>query len=149
MYPKEEIGKLKCDLKTNLQQWMESKIDALCADRPRLKSVSVYLKRGLNNWLDREDMRINKMVDNSMLFITDENGNIDVDVVMEDLIRMFREMDTRETMIGVFPVEYGKGEVRITIPHNPMLDLVFGDLGSVRITADDIMEIKGLFSQAV
>ena len=39
MYPKEEIGKLKCDLKTNLQQWMESKIDALCADRPRLKSV--------------------------------------------------------------------------------------------------------------
>ena len=149
MYQKEEIGKLKCDLKTNLQQWMESKIDALCVDRPRLKSVSVYLKRGLNNWLDREDMRINKIVDNSMLFITDENGNIDVDVVMEDLIRMFREMDTRETMIGVFPVEYGKGEVRITIPHNPMLDLVFGDLGSVRITADDIMEIKGLFSQAV
>ena len=149
MYPKEEIGKFKCDLKTNLQQWMESKIDALCEDRPRLKSVSVYLKRGLNNWLDREDMRINKIVDNSMLFITDENGNIDVDVVMEDLIRMFREMDTRETMIGVFPVEYGKGEVRITIPHNPMLDLVFGDLGSVRITADDIMEIKGLFSQAV
>ena len=149
MYPKEEIGKFKCDLKTNLQQWMESKIDALCADRPRLKSASVYLKRGLNNWLDREDMRINKMVDNSLLFITDENGNIDVDVVMEDLIRMFREMDTRETMIGVFPVEYGKGEVRITIPHNPMLDLVFGDLGSVRITADDIMEIKGLFSQAV
>ena len=149
MYPKEEIGKLKCDLKTNLQQWMESKIDALYADRPRLKSVSVYLKRGRNNWLAREDMRINKIVDNSMLFITDENGNIDVDVVMEDLIRMFREMDTRETMIGVFPVEYGKGEVRITIPHNPMLDLVFGDLGSVRITADDIMEIKGLFSQAV
>ena len=149
MYAKEEISKFKCDLKTNLQQWMDSKIDALCVDRPRLKSVSVYLKRGLNNWLNREDMRINKMVDNSLLFITDENGNIDVDVVMEDLIRMFREMDTRETMIGVFPVEYGKGEVRITIPHNPMLDLVFGDLGSVRITADDIMEIKGLFSQAV
>lgn len=149
MYAKEEISKFKCDLKTNLQQWMGSKIDALCADRPRLKSVSVYLKRGLNNWLNREDKRIDKMVDNSLLFITDEHGNIDVDVVMEDLVRMFREMETRETMIGVFPVEYGKGEVRITIPHNPMLDLVFGDLGSVCITADDIMEIRGLFSQAV
>ena len=109
MYAKEEICNFKKDLKCNIKKWAEGKITSLCTDRPKLKPASVYLKRGLNNWLDREDARIDSMVDNVLLFVTDENGNIDTDVIMTDLIAMFKEMDVQQAFVGSFLVEYGKG----------------------------------------
>ena len=67
MYAKEEICNFKKDLKCNIKKWAEGKITSLCTDRPKLKPASVYLKRGLNNWLDREDARIDNVVDNVSL----------------------------------------------------------------------------------
>lgn len=145
MYPKEEINKFKGDLKTSIQNWAEGKIDTLCSGKPKMKAASVYLKRGLNNYLDREDSRINRAVDNALLFITDENGAINTDVVIDDLVEMFRNMDRQEKRIGMFNLEYGQGEIKITIPRNPFLDMIFGDLGMVRITSDDFLELKELF----
>lgn len=148
MYAKEEICNFKKDLKCNIKKWAEGKITSLCTDRPKLKPASVYLKRGLNNWLDREDARIDSMVDNVLLFVTDENGNIDTDVIMTDLIAMFKEMDVQQAVVGSFLVEYGKGEIVVHIPHRPLFDLIFNDLGQVKITSEDIWEIKDLFSSA-
>lgn len=147
MYAKEEINKFKSDLKNNIQAWTEDKIDKLSATRPKLKAASVYMKRGLNNWLAREDMKINKLVDNMLLFVTDENGNINTDIIIDDLIKMFKDMDVRQAQVGFINVEYGKGEVKINIPHSPLLDLVFGDLGQVKITSEDILEIKKMFKE--
>lgn len=145
MYVKEETSTFKADLKANMQAWAEDKIDKLGETRPKLKAASVYMKRGLSNWLDREDMRIDHMVDNLLLFVTDEKGNIDTDVIIDDLIKMFKDMDVNKAKVGFLDVEYGKGEVKINIPHNPMLDLIFGDLGQVKITSEDILEIKEMF----
>lgn len=39
----------------------------------------------------------------------------------------------------------GKGEIKINIPHNPILDIFMGDLGQIKITCEDILEIKELF----
>lgn len=147
MYAKEEINTFKSDLKSNIQAWTEDKIDKLSTTRPKLKAASVYMKRGLNNWLDREDMRINKIVDNLLLFVTDESGNINTDIIIDDLINMFNGMDVRQAQVGFINVEYGKGEIKINIPHNPMLDLLFGDLGQVKITSEDILEIKKMFKK--
>ena len=144
MYPKEEINKFKGDLKTSIQSWVEGKIDALCDGKPKMKAASVYLKRGLNNYLSREDLRINRAVDNALLFITDENGAIDTDVVVEDVVEMFKNMERQEKRIGMFRLEYGQGEIKITIPDNPFMDMIFGNLGMVRITADDLLELKEL-----
>lgn len=145
MYAKEEIGKFKCDLKTNMQTWAEDKIDTMCMNRPRLKAASVYMKRGLANWLNREEEKIDRMVDNLLLFVTDERGCINMDMIVSDVVKMFKDMDVQKTKLGMFDVEYGKGEVKVCIPHNPLLDLVFGDLGHVKITTEDILEIKELF----
>lgn len=145
MYPKEEINKFKGDLKTSIQSWVNGKIDDLCEGKPKMKAASVYLKRGLNNYLNREDLKINRAVDNALLFITDENGAINTDVVIDDLVNMFKDMDKQEKKIGMFNLEYGQGEIKITIPHNPFLDMIFGDLGMIRITSDDLLELKELF----
>lgn len=144
LYPKEKINEFKGNLKTSLQEWGNSKIEALCDEHPRMKSASVYLKRGLNNWLESKDEQINKLVDNSLIFVADKNGGIDTDMLIDDAISMFKGMDKQQTELGMFLLEYGQGEVSLTIPHNLMLDMIFGDLGKIRLTADDLLEMKEL-----
>lgn len=145
MYTKDEMGKLKIDLLDNIQEWANYKIDALVTSRPKLKLASTYLKRGVRNWVAKETGRINNTIDNILLFVADENGNVNTDVLINDLVEMFKAMDVQNVKMGVFDIEYGKGEVKINIPHNPLLDIFVGDLGQVRITCEDIMEIKELF----
>lgn len=109
-----------------------------------MKAASVYMKRGLDNWLEMEDERINKMVDRSLLFIADKNGGIDTDMLIDDAVEMFKGMEKQQMELGMFLLEYGKGEVSVAIPHNFMLDMIFGDLGKIRLTADDLLEMKEL-----
>lgn len=144
LYPKDKISEFKGNLKSSIQDWAEMKIDALCEGKPKMKAASVYMKRGLNNWLEREDGRINKMVDNSLLFVADKDGSLDTDILIEDMVTMFKEMDVQKMDMGMFHLEYGKGEVSVAIPHNFFLDMIFGDLGKVRLTANDFLELKEL-----
>ena len=144
MYLKEETTKLTGDLKNAVRKWAYGKIDELSANRPRLKAASVYLKRGLNNYMEREDKRINSMVDGLTMFVADKDGNIDTDMLIDDAVTMFKEMDVAYAEIGSFGIEYGKGAVTINIPHNVFLDMIFGDLGKITITAKDLLEKKSL-----
>nr|DAE33024.1 MAG TPA: hypothetical protein [virus sp. ctoYX9] len=144
MYLKEETARLTGDLKAAVRKWAYGKIDELAADRPKLKAATVYLKRGLSNYMEREDKRINSMVDSLTLFVADKDGKIDTDMLIDDAVTMFKEMDVAYAEIGSFGIEYGKGAVTINIPHNVFLDMIFGDLGQIRITAEDLLEIKQL-----
>lgn len=144
MYLKEETARLTGDLKNTVRKWAYGKIDELSASRPRLKAASVYLKRGLNNYMEREDKRINSMIDGITLFVADKDGKIDTDMLIDDAVTMFREMDVAYAEMGAFGIEYGKGAITINIPHNVFLDMIFGDLGKITITADDLLEIKAM-----
>lgn len=146
MYLKEEFNKLTEDIKNSVKVWGEKKIDELCIDRPRLKSASVYLKRGLNNWLDREGAQVDRMVSTLTLFAADKEGNINTDTLIDDAVNIFREMDVNYATIGAFGIEYGKGVITITIPHNVLLDMIFANLGKVTITAEDLLELKILLN---
>ncbi len=146
MYLKEETAKLTDNLKVAVKEWANGKIDELAAGRPKLKAASVYLKRGLDNWMEREDKRINSMVDGIALFVADKDGNIDTDTLIDDAVAMFKEMDVNFSEIGMFGIEYGKGVITVNIPHNLLLDMIFGDLGQIRITADDLLEIKQMIA---
>ena len=145
MYKNSELCELKSDLLANMEEWANYKIDSLVESRPNLKVASTYLKRGVRNWVARENKRIDSMIDNVALFISDEQGNINTDVIIDDFLEMFKAMDVQEVNMGVFDVEYGKGEIKINIPHNPILDMLMGDLGQIKITTEDILEIKDLF----
>ena len=145
MYNTNELCKLKSDLVVNMEEWACYKIDALVECKPHLKMASTYLKRGVHNWLVRENASIDNMVENAALFIADENGNINTDVIINDFLEMFKVMDVQKVDMGIFGLEYGKGEIKINIPHNPILDIFMGDLGQIKITCEDILEIKELF----
>ena len=138
-----DINKFKGDFKTAIQEWVEYRIDELFPNKPQTK---VLLKRGLNNYLSRADGKLNGMIDNSLLFITDENGTIDTDVAIDMFVDMFKEMDIQEYKIGMIPITVGKGEIVAELPHNPLLDMVVGNLGKVKITSADYLELKELFT---
>lgn len=144
MYLKDELTKLSADIKVAARSWAESKIDELATNRPRLKAASVYLKRGVNNWLNQQEAEIDRMVDNLALFIADADGRIDTDMLFGDAIKLFKEMDVCYTNVGDFAIEYGNGAVVVNMPHNALVDFIFGDLGQIKITADDIMEMKSM-----
>ena len=138
-----DINKFKGDFKTAIQEWVEYRIDELFPNKPQTK---VLLKRGLNNYLSKADGKLNSMIDNSLLFITDENGTIDTDVAIDMFVDMFKEMDIQEYKIGMIPITVGKGEIVAELPHNPLLDMVVGNLGKVKITSADFLELKELFT---
>lgn len=138
-----DINKFKGDFKTAIQEWVEYRIDELFPNKPQTK---VLLKRGLNNYLSKADGKLNGMIDNSLLFITDENGTIDTDVAIDMFVDMFKEMDIQEYKIGMIPITVGKGEIVAELPHNQLLDMVVGNLGKVKITSADFLELKELFT---
>lgn len=131
-------------IKTAVQTWAEAKLEQLCADRPRLRISAPYVKRGLANFLDRKSDGIRAAVDNLALFVADKDGNIDTDALITDALSIFREAEPTETTLGAFGIEYGKGNISIAIPHNMLFDFLFGDLGKITITADDLAEIQAL-----
>lgn len=142
MYLKEDINLLKGDIKTALMQWSESKLNSLCMAHPQLKPMSVYLRRGLTNYIDRIDDKVDSAVDMLLLFVADKDGNIDTDTLINDAVEMFKLSDINQTNIGVFDITYGAGEILLSIPHNPILDVFFGNLGQIKLTAEDLLETK-------
>lgn len=138
-----DINKFKGDLKTALQEWTETRIDELFPTRPQTK---VLLKRGLNNYLSKADGKLNSLIDNSLLFIADENGTIDTDTAIDMFVEMFKEMEVQEYCIGMIPIAIGKGEIVAELPHHPLLDMVVGNLGKVKITSADLLELKELLN---
>ena len=142
MYLKDDINLLKGNIKTALMQWSEGKLNALCMTHPQLKPMSVYLRRGLTNYLDRIDDKVDSAVDMLLLFVADKDGNIDTDTLINDAVEMFKLSDVHQSNIGVFDLTYGAGEILLTMPHNPLLDIFFGNLGQIKLTAEDLLEMK-------
>ncbi len=137
----EDINQFKGTIKNALQDWANAKIDEML---PKKAAPKAFLKNGLNNLLTRYDANINKWVDNIFLFVADENGVIDSDTMVDTLADIFKEMPKKEYSFGSFGMVAGGGEVVISFPHNFLMDMLVGDMGSVKFTTEDILEIKNI-----
>ena len=137
-----DIAQFKGECKTAIQQWGEEKIDALFPTKPQLR---VLAKRGFDNLLTRYDHRMNTAIDTALLFVADKNGTIDSDVAIDMLVSLFQEMDIQQYTLWGIDMSVGRGSVVIDLPHHPMLDLLVGNLGQVKFTAEDILELKEMF----
>lgn len=146
MEAKEKITEFKEKAFDALESWMEGRIDDFASNNPKMKIASIYMKRGARNYLARERGKIGQAIDNASLFLCDENGNIDSDLLFDDLITMFKEMDETEFGKGFIRGTIGKGVIRFELPDNPVMNLLFGDTGAIKITEDDFLELKELLS---
>lgn len=134
-----DINQFKGELKTAIQSWGNSKIDELFKN-----SISrTFAKNGLNNMLNRYDASMNKGIDMLWMFIADENGVVDSDVLVDNVIAMLKEMDLKEYNIMGLNMIVGKGEVAIEMPNNIFFDMLVG-CSKIRFTSNDINEFKNL-----
>lgn len=141
----EKALELKSKITDALGQWGNNLIDTFVADKPKLKPLSVYMKRGLTNGLVRYDGKVQNAVDNMMMFVTDEEGNYDMNQVFEDAMSMFKEMDDMKVNLGPLDATIGKGIIKIHVPDNIFTSMLFGKTGAIKITESDILELKNLF----
>lgn len=144
IYTEENIKAMTGHMKDAATMWVEAKVDELFG---KGSIVAVYIKRGFRNYLISRDEAINKGVAIASMFAKDEDGKIDTDAMMEDAIEAFRQMERRETYVGGMKVEYGQGEILVSVPHGIMYDVVFGRLGTIRITAEDLSDMKDLMKE--
>ena len=134
-----DIDQFKGELKTAIQSWGNSKIDELFKN-----SISrTFAKNGLNNMLNRYDASMNKGIDMMWMFIADENGVVDSDVLVDNVIAMLKEMDLKEYNIMGLNMIVGKGEVAVEMPNNIFFDMLVG-CSKIRFTSNDINEFKNL-----
>jgi len=136
-----DVNKFKGIMKSALQDWGNARIDEMLPDKAAPKA---FLKNGLNNLISRQDENLNKWIDNIFLFVADENGVIDSDTMIDMLVGMFREMPKKEYGFGPLGIIAGGGEIVISFPHNFLMDMLVGDMGSVRLDTEDIIGLKNL-----
>ena len=137
-----DIAKFKGECKSAIQQWGEEKIDALFPGKPQMR---VMAKRGFDNLLTRYDQRMNTAIDTALLFVGDKNGTIDSDTAIDMLVSLFQEMDVHKYSAWGIDMCVGKGAITIDLPHQPMIALFVGNLGQIKFTAEDLLELKDMF----
>lgn len=138
-----DVNALKGQLKDAMVSWSDSMIDQML---PNKVTARTLFKNAIGNALTRFDGKINQLVDSAFLVFGDSNGVIDTDSTIDLLCGMLEEMKPTEYSIGFVDLIVGKGEVKLQFPHNIFSDLVVGDLGGVKLTTDDIKELKNYLS---
>lgn len=146
MEMKDKLIEFKDKAIDSLEVWIDGRIDDFVSQNPNMKIASIYMKRGAKNYLARERGNIEKTIDNAALFICDEEGNIDSDMLFDDMMTMFRDMDETTFGKGLVKGTIGKGIIRFKLPDNPVFNLMFGNTGAIKITEADFLELKELFN---
>lgn len=139
----DDIYKFKGQLKSAVLQWGNNKIDEIFPNKPQIKA---FAKNGLNNIIARNDERINKAIDTFMLFAASEDGVIDTDHLITMGAEMFKELEPYKYQLEFMDIEIGGGEIAFHLPQNMLFDLILGKSGTIRMTTDDILELKDFFN---
>ena len=144
---KEKTMELKEKVIDGLHKWMDERIGQFIQDNPSIIPVGKYLKRGVSNMIAKGDERISKGIDGLMMFIADENGEYDMDMLFDDALSMFKAMPETPFDMGVLRGTIGGGVVRVQLPDNPIVTLFMGNTGAIRITENDFKELKAILTE--
>lgn len=139
-----DINAFKGQVKDNILKWAEAQIDQMMPNSTHVR-VKVMFKNLVRNSLARFDHKIDQVVDAAFLMFGDTQGNIDSDTVVDFVSDMLKEMPPTDYALGPVGATVGKGEIRVQFPRNVFSDLIVGNLDGVKITTDDIKQIKNLF----
>lgn len=137
MNVKSDIAAFKGNLKTAVQMWSSDLVDELFVSPVRRRNV----KRFISNWLDFQEERINKWLDNVVLVGLDKDGNINSDLIVEETAALFKEFDYHTTLWGC-NIDISSGKAVVSLPDNMMTYLLFGNKSGFSFSEQDILKLK-------
>lgn len=127
-----------------LPQWVDNRIDGLVANNPAMALVSAYLKRGARNYFALNKERIGSAITQAGLFVADEQGDVSISTLFDDLKAMFQSLPLYPFDLGPLHGTIGKGEIRLSLPDNLFCNILFGNVQTVSIKADDFFVLRDL-----
>lgn len=134
-----DINVFKDKVKNSLISWANNKVDILFPNKPQVRAI---VKNGICNIMWRVDKDINSYIDNLVLFLGDKDGNVDTDSMVDMAVNIFNEMEESSLDLGMVSIRTNRGELFIDLPNNIFLNMLVGNLGSVRLTSEDFKELK-------
>lgn len=137
----EDVNRFKGELKTAFQAWGEAKIEELF---PNSAMARTFAKNGLNNAMNRYDLKLNQGIENLFMFVS-QDGVVDTDTMIDGVAQIFKEMKPSEYDMGGFHLSVGNGELAVDMPRNIFLDMLVGT-SRLRFTSEDILEFKNLLN---
>lgn len=143
------IAELKEKAPVILKEWVDGRIDNLARTNPKLVPVSVYLRRGVHNYIDRWSDLIGSTLDEASMFLVDEDGKFDIQTAFNDMLKMLSAMDELPFGNGLMKGTIGKGAIRFEIPDGLLWSIVFGDTGAIKLTQDDFRALWNIISNRI
>lgn len=137
MNVKSDIAAFKGNLKTAVQMWSNDIVDGLLSSPVRRRNI----KRYIENWLDFQDERINKFIDNVVLVGLDKDGNINQDLIIDEAAALFKEFDYHTVMWGC-NIDISNGKAVVILPDNMFSYLLFGNKSGFSFSEQDILKLK-------
>lgn len=121
-----------------IDQWLSTLIDELMPDT----SLRYRAKRGISKII-HDKLNIEMIVP----FLEDDAGNLDIDNLSTELMEMLATLPPQNMSIGPVEVEFSGKDVRIAWPKNIITTMLMGEIGSVRLNAEDISQLVELIKQ--
>ena len=127
-----------------IEEWALEIVDGFTSGNPRMTMTGVYIKNGIRNYRKREEAKWDKMIDDAALFIADEKGEVDMDKVFKDAMQYLNDVEEMPISLGLFDGTIGKGTIKIHIPDNMLMRLLFGENSALILREADFKALKDM-----
>lgn len=134
-----DVSKFKNAMIVAIEKWSDMMIDKMVPGKAEIRTM---MKNYVGNLLFQHGDKIEESIDQAFLFVGDKDGNIDSDSVVDMVCGLLNEMQESEFNFGRMSARVGKGQVEMVFPDGIISRILFGDLKGVRITNEDIKQIK-------
>lgn len=139
-----ESAAMKKKVADAIEEWALEIVDGFTSGNPRMTMTGVYIKNGIRNYRKREEAKWDKMIDDAALFIADEKGEVDMDKVFKDAMQYLNDVEEMPISLGLFDGTIGKGAIKIHIPNNMLMRIMFGDNAALVLGESDFLALKEL-----
>lgn len=127
-----------------IEAWALNIVDGFTNGNPKMTVAGVYIKNGIRNYRKKKEVEIGDMIDSTALFIADEKGEVNIDTLFRDLMQMVKDMDEQPFDLGFVKGSLGKGALKINVPDNWFMNMIFGSGNALVIKESDLSELKAL-----
>ena len=99
-------------------------------------SLRFRAKRGISKII-KEKLNIEMIAP----FLEDESGNLDIDNLSSEIMELVATLPPQKMNFGPVEVAFSGQDLKISWPKNAISTLLVGDVGSVRLTSQDIAQL--------
>lgn len=121
-----------------IDEWVSMLINELMPE----SSLRARAKRGISKII-HDKINLEMIVP----FLENEAGELDLDELADEMWELLATLPPQKTSIGPVEVAFSGKDLRISWPQNIITSMLMGEIGSVRLTSDDIAQLVKLIKQ--